>query len=218
MTDKKISVIIANGDFTASERITGVLKSADRIICADGGANHLVSTGFTPDLIIGDMDSLLPVTQKKYNDIEFLKDTSEQTTDLMKAVDHEISIGIDRIIFLGVTGNRSDHTMASFSLLKIYAPIVEISILNTFAEVDYIRKSFTFESPIGRKISLMVMSGISSITSQGLKWELNGESYDFSPFGVSNEVMSSPVILDIEGDGAFLFRLFEMNDGSPLLE
>jgi len=218
MTETKGSVIIANGEFSVSDRIISALQSSDRIVCADGGANHLASTDFTPDLIIGDMDSLLPATQKKYNKVEIIKDTSENTTDLMKAVDHEISIGIDRIIFLGATGNRSDHSLASFSLLKKYAPYADISILNNFSEIDYIRKSIIFDSPIGRKISLMVMSGISTITSQGLKWELEGESYDFSPFGISNEVMSSPVNLTIEGEGVFLFRLFEMNDGSPLFE
>ena len=218
MTDKKKSVIIANGEFSVSERVIAVLQSAERIVCADGGANHIVSTEFTPDLIIGDMDSLLPATKKKYDDVEIIKDTNEYTTDLMKAVDHEVSLGISRIIFLGVTGNRSDHSMASFSLLKKYASFADISILNNFSEIDYIRNSFTFESPIGRKISLMVMSGISSITSQGLKWEFEGDSYDFSPFGISNEVQSSPVTLDVDGDGAFLFRLFEMSNGSPLLE
>lgn len=218
MTDTKASVIIANGEFTLSDRIINVLQSSARIVCADGGANHLVSTDFTPVLIIGDMDSLLPETQKKYNKVEIIKDTNEYTTDLMKAVDHEISIGVDRIIFLGATGNRSDHSIASFSLLKRYAPVAEITILNNFSEIDYVRKSFIFDSPIGRKISLMVMSGISSITSSGLKWELEGESHDFSPFGISNEVISSPVTLTIDGDGLFLFRLFEMNDGSPLFE
>ena len=218
MTDEKNSVIIANGEFFASDRIIGVLQSASRIICADGGANHIVSTDFTPDLIIGDMDSLLPATKKKFNDVEIIKDTNEDTTDLMKAVDHEVSLGINRIIFLGATGNRSDHSMASFSLLKRYSPFAYISILNKFSEIDYIKNSFTFESPVGRKISLMVMGGISSITSQGLKWEFNGKSYNFSPFGISNEVQSSPVTLGTEGDGVFLFRLFEMNDGSPLIE
>ena len=218
MTDTKESVIIANGEFSVSDRINSVLQSTTRIVCADGGANHLVSTDFTPDLIIGDMDSLLPTTQEKYNKVEIIKDTSENTTDLMKAVDHEISIGVDKIIFLGSTGNRSDHSLASFSLLKKYAPYADISILNNFAEIGYIRKSILFDSPIGRKISLMVMGGFSTITSQGLKWELEGESYDFSPFGISNEVMSSPVTLTIDGDGVFLFRLFEMNDGSPLFE
>ena len=218
MTDTKESVIIANGEFTITDRITSVLQSTARIVCADGGANHLVPTEFTPDLIIGDMDSLLPSTQKKYYEVEIIKDISDNTTDLMKAVDHEISFGIDKIVFLGTTGNRSDHSMASFSLLKQYAPYVDISILNNFSEIDFIRKSITFDSPLGRKISLMVMSGSSAITSQGLKWELNGESYAFSPFGISNEVISSPVTLTIDGDGVFLFRLFEMSDGSPLFE
>jgi len=218
VTDNKKSVIIANGEFSASDREISVLQSVDRIVCADGGANHIVSTDFTPDLIIGDMDSLLPAAKKKYKDVDIIKDTNEDIIDLMKAVDHEISIGIDRIIFLGATGHRPDHSIANFSLLKRYAPVVEISILNNYAEIDYIRESITFESPVGRKISLIVMSGISLITSQGLKWELDGESHDFSPFGISNEVQSSPVTLNIEGDGVFLFRLFEMNDGSPLIE
>jgi len=39
-----------------------------------------------------------------------------------------------------------------------------------------------------------------------------------SPFGISNEVAFSPVTIEVEGNGVFLFKLFEMSDGTPIIE
>jgi len=217
LTDIQKSVIIANGDFILNERIKALLDSSERIVCADGGANHLTDTGYSPDLIIGDMDSILPATVKKFNKIEIIKDTDENTTDTMKAIEREISKGMDEIVLLGATGKRIDHTLANLSLLKRYDQLTDLTLLDDFSETSFVHKDLTFEAEIGRKISLMILGGSSWITTKGLKWELDGELQSFGPFGVSNQVAEPSVTIKVYGDGLFLFKLFEKGDGTAIV-
>ena len=217
MTDLQKSVVIANGDFVLNHRIKALLDSSDRIVCADGGANHLTDTTYSPDLIIGDKDSILPATVKKFNRIEIIKDTDENTTDSMKAIEHELSKGIDEIVLLGATGQRIDHSLANLSLLKRYDQLTELTLLDDFSETVFVHKDLTFEAEIGRKISLMVLGGSSWVTTKGLKWELDGELQSFGPFGVSNEVAEPSVSIKVYGDGLFLFKLFEKGDGTAIV-
>ena len=217
MTDIRKSVVIANGDFILNKRIKALLDSSERIVCADGGANHLTDTGYSPVLIIGDMDSILPATVKKFNKIEIIKDTDENTTDSMKAIEHELSQGIDEIVLLGGIGQRMDHSLANLSLLKRYDQLTDLTLIDDFSETVFVQKDLTFDAEIGRKISLMVLGGSSWVSTKGLKWELDGELQSFGPFGVSNEVAEPSVTVKVYGDGLFLFKLFEKSDGTPIV-
>ena len=218
MNNPRKSVIIANGDFVYTDRIKKQIESADRIVCADGGANYLVTIDITPDLILGDLDSILPHTLRHFKDVEIIKESDENGTDIMKVINYELSRGVDELVLLGATGGRIDHTLANLSLLTRYEDVIKINIIDNNSEILFIKDSISFESQIGRKLSLMVIGGNSSLTTKGLKWELNEESLLFSPFGISNEVAFSPVTIEVEGNGVFLFKLFEMSDGTPLIE
>ena len=208
------SIIIANGDFVYTDRIRKQVESADRIVCADGGADHLTDIDISPDLILGDLDSIHPDTLRRFKDVEIIKDTDEYSTDTMKLIDHELSQRSDELLLLGATGGRIDHSLSNLSLLARYSDLIKISILDEKSETLFIKRSVTFNSIIHRKISLMILGSDSSVTSEGLKWELDGESQQFSPFGISNEVAYSPVTITVEGGGVFLFKLFEMSDGT----
>jgi len=52
------AIILANGAFPKSEKALSILKNAPFIICCDGAVNKLVNARFTPDVIIGDLDSV----------------------------------------------------------------------------------------------------------------------------------------------------------------
>jgi thiamine pyrophosphokinase len=67
--------IIANGYVKNLEFHKDLLKDADIIICADGGANNAKKIGVIPNYIIGDLDSA------SKSSIEFFKDKSKIIKD-----------------------------------------------------------------------------------------------------------------------------------------
>ena len=51
-------VIALGGELAAGPRIKAALNRADIVIAADGGAASLDSIGFTPNVLVGDLDSI----------------------------------------------------------------------------------------------------------------------------------------------------------------
>ena len=73
---EKTVVIICDGQFPRTEYPRYLIRMADFTICCDGALTKYLSASKsifgeerTPDLVIGDMDTLSQAMQKKYSDI-----------------------------------------------------------------------------------------------------------------------------------------------------
>ena len=60
--------IVANGNFPKHHIPLEILNKANCIIACDGGADTLVSNGYEPDIIIGDLDSISNENKLKFSD------------------------------------------------------------------------------------------------------------------------------------------------------
>ncbi|MDR0222222.1 MAG: thiamine diphosphokinase [Oscillospiraceae bacterium] len=83
-------------------------------IAADGGCDNLAKFGITPDLIVGDCDSISEIP----GGVEVVRAPSEKDeTDAALAVNEAIRRGYVRFYIYGALGGRLDHTLANISLL-----------------------------------------------------------------------------------------------------
>ena len=73
----------------------------------------------TPHAIIGDGDSLPQAFKEQYKDILHVVEEQEDN-DLTKATLHCGSLGFKRILYVGATGKREDHTLGNISLMMRY--------------------------------------------------------------------------------------------------
>ena len=94
------TVILADGDFPASERTLTMLRNADRIICCDGAAVPLLAAGLIPERIVGDLDSLPLELKERYAD-RLLQESEQESNDLTKAFRYCQAQGHDSIVILG---------------------------------------------------------------------------------------------------------------------
>ncbi|MBQ5911783.1 MAG: thiamine diphosphokinase, partial [Bacteroidaceae bacterium] len=60
------AVILANGDYPCAPVPLQVLAEAPFVVCCDGAANEHIARGFTPDVIIGDGDSLSEENKQRF--------------------------------------------------------------------------------------------------------------------------------------------------------
>lgn len=89
----------------------------DCIIAADGGLKHLERLNMTPDIILGDFDSLGSIPEGA-NVFPVEKDD----TDAMLAVRRGLALGFRRFLLYGsLDGPRLDHTIANFQTLQFLA-------------------------------------------------------------------------------------------------
>ena len=149
-------IILANGDFPSHPTPLGLLRSGLRIVCCDGAAQRLISSGIVPAVIIGDMDSLDSGLQEIFSE-RIIRVSSQETNDLTKAFIHTLTLQPSKIHILGATGYREDHTLGNISLLSQYKE-------NSLTEIEMITNTGKF-IPIN-KTNLFSQSGSSFIINK----------------------------------------------------
>lgn len=143
------------------------------VIAADGAANTLHNLGVVPELIIGDLDSVMPSIAKMHNTLHV---RDQNSSDFQKSLTYLKEKKLLPAIIVGMNGGFLDHVLHNINIFietdcVLYSPPI----------VGYVLKEKSrhqFVLPKDSKISLM---GIPSATlsSRGLKWELEQSHLTF---------------------------------------
>ena len=187
------AVIIANGNIKNQNYFSKIIKQADLIICADGGANHLKKMGILPHVIIGDFDSLSPQNKIFFekNNLKIIKHSSDKdATDTELAADFAIEQNYNDITFIGVTGTRLDHTIANIFLLKKMAAFkIKCRIIDDNNEIFLVTDKITLTREKNSFVSIIPLTEtVEGITTSGLKYQLtNAEIKSGTSLGISNQ-------------------------------
>lgn len=191
------AVILANGDYPTNPLPLKILAEAPYVVCCDGGANEYIRQGHTPDVIIGDGDSLCKENRMKYGHI--LHQLSDQeTNDQTKAVNYLLSQGKRRIAIIGATGKREDHTLGNISLLIEYMRAgADVRTYTDYGVLIPCKDNRTFACHSGQQISII------NFTAHGLHGK--GLAYPLSDFtnwwqGTLNECTGGEFTIEAEGE------------------
>lgn len=191
-------VIFCAGEFHGlAEPVDGV------IIAADGGLRHTEALGLTPDVILGDFDSLGYVPQKA-NVFPVEKDD----TDAMLAVRKGLEMGCDRFVLYGaLEGPRLDHTVANFQTLQFLADRDARGFLVGKDTVVTVIKNSRLTLPAVKEgiVSVFCMGKDAyGVTVEGLQYGLEkGTLTAGFPLGVSNHFAGKEAEISVE-DGSLL--------------
>jgi len=208
----KKAIIIANGDAPKKRQIKYLQSIGyQKIICADGGANSARKLNVIPDLIIGDLDSISKENYKFFKKkTKIIHYKRQNDTDVEKALKYLIGKGFNKVILLGSTGNRLDHTICNLGIVIKYFSKIKISILHGNSFLQAYNKNIELKTIVGETISLYGFDDKTKIKSIGLKYPLNNISL---PFGekesTSNVAIGKKVKLKIMGGIIFVIRDFK---------
>lgn len=183
-------LIVAAGEKPSDKLIKKYAKTADYIIAADGGTEVLMQNNITPDLFVGDCDS---VSDKHFSKLEntdkIILPAQKDKTDLEEALDCAIKRGAAHVSILGALGKRLDHTLGNLQIL------LSAMNKNVFAEIcDELTTAFVINSKleysckIGTVISLIPFFGEAKlVNSFGLEYSFETlELTSGSTVGISN--------------------------------
>ena len=202
-------IIFANGELPNLENAHTLLQRGDYIICADGGTRHALALNITPDLIIGDMDSVekgeLHKLQKSDVPIElFPHDKNE--TDLELAIQRAVEMMPAQIIIVAGLGGRLDQTIANITLLTdIRLSTLDIRLDDGVEETFFCRDQVQVHGKSGDIVSLIPWGGaVSEVQTTSLRWPLHRETlYPDRTRGISNEMLGESATISI-GSGMLL--------------
>jgi thiamine pyrophosphokinase len=185
------------------------------LICADGGARHVHALGLTPDLIVGDMDSLDGDLQRffvaKGSRILRYPQVKDET-DSRLALEMAFMMAPDEIRVYGALEARIDHTLANLSLLLAAADKgIETRLLNEWCELFLIRHRAVIEGAIGQTVSLFAFGAdATGVTLAGFEYSLKDAMISPArPIGVSNRLTSAQGVVSVTSGDLLAVRYFK---------
>ena len=191
------AVILANGEYPTCPVPLTMLEEASFVACCGGAANEYISRGHTPDVIVGDGDSLSTEYHKCFSPI-IHQIPDQETNDQTKAVNFLLAKGKRRIAIIGATGKREDHTLGNISLLIDYLRAgADVRTYTDYGIFIPCRGTRTFPSHPGQQVSII------NFTAHGLHGK--GLVYPLSDFtnwwqGTLNECTSTEFTIEAEGE------------------
>lgn len=197
-------IIFANGVMPDVEAARALLRIGDGVLCADAGVRHARRLGLTPDLVVGDLDSLEAddrewIAARGIRVIEYPPDKDQ--TDLELAIHHGLLEDPVQIIVVGGLGARLDHTLGNIALLADKRLLRHACTLDDGVEqVMLCRDSTAISGAPGDLVSLLPWGQpATGVRTSALKWPLNGEVLlPEGSRGISNEMTAVSAQVSLE--------------------
>lgn len=191
------AVIVCGG--TPDPRDVDLLADAATVIAADAGACWLDQVGVTPDLLVGDLDSIgEPLLERLVTSgVSVERHAAEKdASDAELALDRAVALGADEIVMLGaLAGERLDHELANLLLIadaRWRGVVRDLRVVSGATTVRALHGGERLElgGSIGDIVTLLPVGGdAEGVTTDGLRYPLADDELRFGRSrGLSNVV------------------------------
>ena len=178
------------------------------MIAADSGLEHAAALGLRVDVLVGDLDSASAhaVRAAEAAGVRIERHpAAKDATDLELALDYALAAGATRVtVVSGGGGERLDHHLAELVLLAAprFAPLHLDARIGTARVVAiHAGEEVSLTGAPGAVLTLLALGGPArGVTATGVRWPLAADTLQpGSTRGVSNEIVSSPVVVQLGG-------------------
>ena len=180
------ALIFSGGDFSSIPDYLNI-NEYDITIACDGGFLSAKDSGITPDIFVGDFDSV-PEDLVDCPEIIRLYPVKDMT-DTQEAIDVAVTRGAKKIAILGALGGRIDHTLANIHLLK-YAKEkgADVKIADTDTYISLVTDEAQIPKKDGFCLSLIPLTDCTGVCIKGVYYPLDNAYMPIgNPYGISNE-------------------------------
>ena len=206
------TAFIYTGGTVFDEYVIEKPEKGDLVIAADAGYLTAKKMGVTPDILLGDFDTL--GEENIPDGIECLRVPAEKNdTDTQLAVQVAIERGVWEIVIIGGLSGRLDHTLSTLAILedlwerkagRIYATLTDGKNRVRFVRSSGVilpRSQYRFFSLIAADET------VKGITLDGCKYPLkNGRISRRNQWAVSNEIVGNCALIEIRRGGAWVIE------------
>ena len=191
----KLASLFLNGEDLPDE-----LELGEYIVCADGGYDLLAKRGITPDILIGDLDSIAE-TKPVASEIMRYEPMKNQT-DGELAIRHICDQGYDHINIYGAFGGRIDHVYGNFVLLNIALNCnVSARCIGKHSTAYMCNGKVSLKNIVGNTVSIVPFGdSVHIMDSKGLAYPIDDLVIDkYTTIGISNEAVSDVSLKIVDG-------------------
>ncbi|MCK4813968.1 MAG: thiamine diphosphokinase [Candidatus Marinimicrobia bacterium] len=199
--------IFLNGIPPRLDDIAKHCNPEDFIICTDGAYDYLSGFNITPNILIGDMDSIshLPDNQN----ITIISSSDQNTNDLEKTLQYCVEKHLKKLRIFGTDGKRFDHFMINIATLACYASELDIEL---FTHEEYARflppGNYRFSGIQGQRFSLLALKRAGNLTLEGAVHPMRQDVLETCSRGLSNAFAAAE--LKITFDAGLLLYMAEI--------
>ena len=185
-------------------------------VAADGGLSFFARNGIAPDYWIGDLDSadegVFTEAEEAFSQSEFIrlpreKDDTDMRICMLKLKESGVKTVL---IFGGLGGERTDHTIANIQLIHEFAEEGIRAILISEKEYFYVLTagtSVTYPKDAKGTVSVFSLTETTEISIRDLYYEFEGILDCKRAMGVSNEFCKKGGTLKVSKGAALIVRL-----------
>lgn len=135
-------------------------------IAADGAFDYCLQLGFTPDVLIGDMDSVqtLPAAAET----KLIRDSDTDSGDLEKCLRYCRKQSISDLRIFGADGRQTDHFLINILTLVQYAKTMRINVYTRDELLHFLSAGYhQFRTRKAQRFSLLAMEAVSGLLLEG---------------------------------------------------
>ena len=206
------TAFIYTGGTVFCELVTEKPEKGDLVIAADAGYLTAKRMGITPDILLGDFDTL--GEENIPEGIECLRVPAEKNdTDTQLAVQVAIERGAGEIVIIGGLSGRVDHTLSTLAVLEDLWGRKEGRIFATLTDgknrVRFIRNSGTILPRSQYRFFSLIAADdvVKGVTLEGCKYPLkNGRISRRRQWAVSNEIAGNCTLIEIRRGGVWVIE------------
>ncbi len=202
-------IILANAPLQIGSEKVKSLLSRGNLVALDGIANVLKEWQLSPNVILGDFDSISPDTKKFFesNKVELVYAPSQDNTDLEKAIAFCDERKARKIEIYNALGGRTDHTLGNMSFLKkCYRKDRPIKLYSEQECLEYLEDiRLTIHGKKGDRLAVLGFSK-ARITSSGLSYDMKDYLLDLGKSeSISNSLALDRTNLLIQGQALLIY-------------
>lgn len=192
------AVILAGSELTPTGDLRRHLDGHALVVAADGGLAHARALGLSPDLVVGDFDSVTPDVLAAYPELP--REThppAKDALDLELAIEHALALGAKELLVVGALGGRLDQTAAAlFIAARLKREGYAVTLHSGHEQVHFVAQGerLVLELPPKQRFSALSLSGRATVSLAGCRYPLERAPLPFGVgLGVSNEVTQPPL-------------------------
>ena len=177
-------LLVLNGSFDKNFLVQ-TAKNYSFILAVDGGANKCLKAGISPDIAIGDLDSITPKNKEILKGC--LKRVARQdNSDFEKSLDYLKTIKPKQVDIIFSWGGRFDFCLSNFLAASAYLKYFDIRFLLPKATIYLLSRGAKIKAQKGVRVSLIALEEIKNISTQNLVYPLKNETLKIGQRGLSN--------------------------------
>jgi thiamine pyrophosphokinase len=197
-TGEKRGLLVVGGDAPSPQALREAARGVELVTAADSGLLRVLEAGLVPDLVVGDMDSLpdRSLLERVARERVFIFPVDKDETDTEIGMRMMRERGCTDIAIAGGGGGRIDHLLGVALLFEREDP--PSRWLTDAADIYMVDGERLFSGWEGSTVSVFPLGPrAGEMSSEGLRWPLDGLTFQRGWGGISNVATASRVRISV---------------------